>query len=59
MAGDVALAALFEPGARTLAPSELPASFHDGPDHLNVLKVFNLPELLAWAKATGRTSERP
>jgi hypothetical protein len=59
MAGDVSLAALFEPGARDLALSELPLSFRDGPDYLNVLKVFDLPQLLAWAKATGRISERP
>ena len=41
-----AYAALFEPGIRRLELSRLPRSHTEGPDYLNVLKVWDIPQML-------------
>jgi hypothetical protein len=47
-------AALFEPGIQRLKLEGLPASQSEGPDYLNVLKVWDLPQL--W-EALGERAE--
>lgn len=46
MGVNAAYAALFEPAIRRLELAALPASHADGPDYLNVLKVWDIPQLL-------------
>ena len=41
-----AYAALFEPGVRHLNLAHLPGSHTEGPDYLNVLKVWDIPQML-------------
>ena len=43
---NAAYAALFEPGVARLELADLPASHLQGPDYLNVLKVWDIPQLL-------------
>jgi hypothetical protein len=45
MGVNAAYAALFEPEIQTLKLEALPASQAEGPDYLNVLKVWDLPQL--------------
>ncbi len=45
MGVNAAYAALFEPGIQKLELEGLPASQAEGPDYLNVLKVWDLPQL--------------
>ena len=45
MGVNAAYAALFEPEIQKLRLEGLPASQADGPDYLNVLKVWDLPQL--------------
>jgi dienelactone hydrolase len=48
------LAAVFEPGVVELRLTRLPASFRDGPDYLNVLRVLDVPQAVAMvAERTG------
>ena len=47
MAVNAAYAALFEPEIARLKLEGVPASHAAGPDYLNVLKVWDLPQL--WA----------
>ncbi|MBI1177849.1 prolyl oligopeptidase family serine peptidase [bacterium] len=47
MAVNTVLAEAVEPRARKLSLHHLPAEIRDGPDYLNILKVANLPALLA------------
>ena len=46
MGVNAAYAALFEPDIRKLKLEGLPASHVEGPDYLNVLKVWDIPDLL-------------
>jgi hypothetical protein len=39
-------AALFEPSVKSVEAEDLPASHRDGPDYLNVLKVWDIPQML-------------
>lgn len=41
-----AYAALFEPGIRRLELAHVPHSHTEGPDYLNVLKVWDIPQML-------------
>ncbi|HWH69878.1 MAG TPA: CocE/NonD family hydrolase, partial [Candidatus Sulfotelmatobacter sp.] len=43
---NAAYAALFEPGLERLELAGLPASHVEGPDYLNVLKLWDIPQLL-------------
>jgi hypothetical protein len=52
MAVNAAYAALFEPEIQKLKLEGLPASQAEGPDYLNVLKVWDLPQL--WEMLAGR-----
>jgi hypothetical protein len=45
MGVNAAYAALFEPEIKKLKFDALPASQAEGPDYLNVLKVWDLPQL--------------
>jgi dienelactone hydrolase len=54
MAVDALCAALFEPGIPRLSLADLPPTFREGPDLLNVMKVLDLPSLFAAA-----TVDRP
>jgi hypothetical protein len=45
MGVNAAYAALFEPEIQKLKLEGLPASQAEGPDYLNVLKVWDLPQL--------------
>jgi len=47
MAVNAAYAALFQPEIAKLVVADVPASHAEGPDYLNVLKVWDLPQL--WA----------
>ena len=47
MGVNAAYAALFEPEIQTLKLEGLPASQLEGPDYLNVLKVGDIPQVLA------------
>ena len=47
MGVNAAYAALFEPEIAKLVVADVPASHAEGPDYLNVLKVWDLPQL--WA----------
>jgi hypothetical protein len=47
------LAALFVPDGCDLELQALPASFRDGPDYLNVLRILELPQALALAAERG------
>jgi dienelactone hydrolase len=51
MGVNVVYASLFETGIGRLDLPDLPASHRDGPDYLNVLKVLDIPEATAWARA--------
>lgn len=46
MGVNTAYAALFEPELSPLELSRLPKSHHDGPDYLNVMKVWDIPQAL-------------
>jgi dienelactone hydrolase len=50
-------AALFEPGIQKLKLEGLPASQEEGPDYLNVLRVWDLPQL--WDALGERAEARP
>jgi dienelactone hydrolase len=52
MAVNVLCASLFEPGVASLELLGLPGSPRDGPDYLNVLRILDLPQVLALAEAT-------
>ena len=56
MAVNVAYAALFQPELAKLELENVPASHTDGPDYLNVLKVWDLPQL--WATLGERADVR-
>ena len=47
MAANVLYAALFEPNVRRLDLTHLPRSHTEGPDYLGVLKVCDVPQVLA------------
>jgi dienelactone hydrolase len=51
MGVNAAYAALFEPGIRRLELAALPASHREGPDYLNVLKVWDIPQVLELLEA--------
>jgi hypothetical protein len=53
MGVNAAYAALFEPEIEKLKLEGLPASQTEGPDYLNVLKVWDLPQL--WETLGERT----
>ncbi len=53
MAVNALYASLFEPAVSALELTALPASHRDGPDYLNVLKVTDLPAVLAYARQLG------
>lgn len=53
MAVNALMASVFEPGLEGMELSQLPATFRDGPDYLNVLRILDLPEVLAMAAQTG------
>ena len=55
MGVNAAYAALFEPEIQKLKLDSLPASQAEGPDYLNVLKVWDLPQL--W-EALGERADR-
>lgn len=44
-------AGLFEPSVKRLELTRLPASHREGPDYLNVLKIFDIPQALELARA--------
>ena len=50
-------AALLEPGIQKLKLEGLPASQEEGPDYLNVLRVWDLPQL--WDALGERAEARP
>jgi len=52
MAVNAAYATLFQPEIAKLELENVPASHTEGPDYLNVLKVWDLPQL--WATLRGR-----
>jgi dienelactone hydrolase len=56
MAVNVAYAALFQPEIVKLELQNVPASHTDGPDYLNVLRVWDLPQL--WATLGERADVR-
>jgi hypothetical protein len=41
------MASLFEPGIQGVDLTRLPASFRDGPDYLNAMRVLDLPAVVA------------
>jgi hypothetical protein len=47
MAVNALMATLFEPGIQAVDLTRLPSSFRDGPDYLNVLRILDLPEVVA------------
>jgi hypothetical protein len=49
MAGIAMYASVFEPNVARLDLWNLPASHRDGPDFLNVLRVFDIPQTVALA----------
>jgi hypothetical protein len=49
MAVNVLMASLFEPGIQALRLDHLPASFQDGPDYLNALRICDVPTVVALA----------
>ena len=49
MAVNALYAGLFEPTVAALQLTDLPQSHRDGPDYLNVLQVWDLPDALALA----------
>lgn len=57
MGVNAAYAALFEPGIQKLKLEGLPASQAEGPDYLNVLRVWDLAQL--WDALGERAGERP
>jgi dienelactone hydrolase len=48
------MAVLFEPGVAELELTGLPASFRDGPDYLNVLRILDVPQAVAMAAERRR-----
>lgn len=44
---NAAYAALFEPSIDRLELRQLPASHRDGPDYLNILQIWDIPDLLS------------
>jgi hypothetical protein len=53
MAVNALMASLFEPGVQGVELNQLPATFQDGPDYLNAMRILDLPEVLAMAAETG------
>ncbi len=51
---DVLYAALFEPAARSLELTNLPASHERGPDYLNVLRFLDIPQAVALVAEKAR-----
>jgi dienelactone hydrolase len=49
MAGNVLYASLFEPAISRLDLRRLPASHHEGPIYLNVLRILDMPQAVAMA----------
>jgi len=47
------LAGVFEPGWERLELVGIPATFRDGPDYLNILRLIELPQALAMAAEHG------
>ena len=54
MGANAAYAALFEPAVRRLRLEDVPASHTQGPDYLNVLKVWDIPQLRAVLARQGK-----
>lgn len=53
LSGVALYASLFEPPVQGLELEQLPASHREGPDLLNVLRVFDVPQALALAAERG------
>jgi hypothetical protein len=58
MAVNALYAALFEPRIARLDLADLPPSHAEGPDYLNVLRIWDLPEALEVAKDRGEVEVR-
>ena len=58
MGVNVLYASLFESGVERLILRDLPASHREGPDYLNVLRVWDLPDALAAARTRCRVEAR-
>lgn len=54
MGGNLLYASLFEDGVHRLDLHDLPASHHDGPFYLQVLRVWDLPQAVAAAAERSR-----
>jgi hypothetical protein len=59
MGVNAAYAALFEPGIGRLELAALPASHRQGPDYVNVLKVWDIPQMLELLEARAEVKALP
>lgn len=54
MGVNVLLAGVFESGWDEMEIADVPSTFRDGPDYLNILRFVEMPQALAMAAERGR-----